>query len=180
MSLGSSITTSIDPRVTLRPDSNHSFTFGGQGATGTLTVSPVVADYLGVPASVVVIPSTLIIFATANTYTGTTTVNGTLQINNPAGLGSASGADTDGTTVNPGGFLFTGTGVTLDPEKITLKGGTLNVSSSGPVSIIAHLPIFSAPTPARSPARQISTPMAPSPSPAQIPSPVISPSPMPG
>ncbi len=51
------------------------------------------------------------------------------------GLGSGSGGDSDSTIVEPGGALITASGITLSTEKITATGGTLNISTNGPVNI---------------------------------------------
>jgi autotransporter-associated beta strand protein len=70
-----------------------------------------------------------------NTYSGITTVNGALAVGNSAGLGAGSGTAVDGTIVNAGGTLSTTSGVTLGNELITLNGGTLNLSTNGPVQV---------------------------------------------
>lgn len=97
------------------------------GALSRLTISGVVQDSAGVPASFKPVElhkvgDGTIVFPNANTYQGLTQVdNGILNIRNDGSLGAA-GTAANGTIVNSGGTLQTEGGFTETNETLTLFG----------------------------------------------------------
>ncbi len=99
--------------------------------SGTLTITGTISDNGSGHNLSKQGPGT-VVFASANTYRGTTTVNGgILQIQNAQALGTADGTATTGTTVNqvnPGTpstlqlFDPTGVGFTVANERLVLNG----------------------------------------------------------
>ncbi len=139
LALGSASTGSIPATVQLKPDNTtHTLHFGGAGSTGTLTIGAPIVDFSASPTNVYIAPnSQIILTSTASTYTGITTIDGSLTVNSAQALGAGTGIDANGTVVNATGKLTTAAGVTLGNEKITINGGTLNISSSGPIVLNA-------------------------------------------
>ena len=97
----------------------HALTFGGTGTTvnGELT-----------GAGGVVIQGSGVVFAGANSYSGSTTISGQLSIRNNLALGAADGTNATGTTLS-GGTLTLDGALTVGGELLTGNGGSL--SSTG-------------------------------------------------
>jgi autotransporter-associated beta strand protein len=124
--------------ATLAPDAvTHTLRFGGPGAVGTLEVLSSIADANSNPTALDLQSGGTTKLSAASTYTGVTSISGTLIAAHNSALGAGTGADSDATIVNTGGTLTTTAGVTLANEKIIVNGGTINVSTIGPVFMLA-------------------------------------------
>ena len=134
---------SIASTVDLRPDlATHTFRFGlpGYNSTLNLTVNTILTDHDSAPANLDIAAANTTL-AAANSYSGITTIaNGTLILNNPNALGTASGTDADGATINANGTLRLASFLTLAKEKITVNAaGTL--AGADPSTSIYATPI---------------------------------------
>ncbi|HVX83706.1 MAG TPA: PEP-CTERM sorting domain-containing protein [Phycisphaerae bacterium] len=137
IALGTTTGGTLSPGLVLKADSDtHTLHLGIPGSSALLTVAATLSDSNGT-TGLTIEPGSNVELDAANSYSGATNLYGTLTLGNASALGAGTGADSDGTTVYPGGLLATASGVTLSNEKITAAGGTLNVSTSGPVNVSA-------------------------------------------
>ena len=98
----------------------HALTFGGTGTTvnGELT-----------GAGGVVILGTGVVFAGANSYSGSTTISGQLSIRNNLALGVADGTNASGTMLSGGTLTLDGV-LTVGGELLTANAGSLTATGN--------------------------------------------------